>query len=60
MLDDAKKEELLKSMVYDNEITLTDMIDFIIKENGIIGVGLITLGDNVSEYIKSKIKVRGE
>lgn len=48
------KEEL-KKLVLNRGLTLTDLIDVVIELNAIIGVGLITLGDNLSDYCKSKI-----
>lgn len=45
----------IKKLV-DRGLTLTDLIDWVIKENGIIGVGLISFGDDIAEYIKSKGK----
>jgi len=49
------KEEMIQEMI-DNGITLADFIDYIVKINGVIGVGLISFGDGVAEYIKNKIK----
>lgn len=40
----------------DGRLTLTDVIDAVIATNGIIGVGLITLGDSLKEYCYNKIK----
>jgi len=33
------------------DITLTDVIDAVITANGIIGVGLISLSDDIQNYI---------
>ena len=33
-----------------NDFTITDIIDAIIEHDGIIGVGLISLGDDLQEY----------
>lgn len=52
----TEKEQLIKDMIYKKGITLIDMIDFIIEENGIVGVGYISLADGLSSYIKDKIK----
>lgn len=49
------KEEI-KDLVLNKELTITDVIDVVIELNGIIGVGLITLGDGLKEYVYSKIK----
>ena len=42
--------EIMKILDREN-ITLTDIIDAIIAANGIIGVGLISLGDDIQNYI---------
>ena len=36
-----------------NDFTITDIIDAIIEYNGIIGVGLISLGDSLQEYCQT-------
>ena len=46
----GNKEALRKSIV-DGEFTLADVIDVVIEENGYIGVGLISLGEDVYRYI---------
>ena len=38
-------------LLIDNDLTLTDVIDAVIEVNGFIGVGLITLGDQIQQYI---------
>lgn len=50
-----KKEELVK-LILDGEITITQVIDEVIEINGIIGVGLISLGDGLKKYCHDKIK----
>jgi len=52
---DPKKVEQL---VLDEGLTITDVIDVVVKLNGIIGVGLITLGDRLKEYVYDKITKR--
>jgi hypothetical protein len=47
--------EEIKQLVLERELTLTDVIDVVIKLNGIIGVGLITLGEGLQEYVFDKI-----
>jgi hypothetical protein len=50
-----EKEEI-KRLVIKKGLTITDLIDVVVDLNGIIGVGLVTLGKNLDEYCKSKIK----
>ena len=42
--------EIMKILAREN-ITLIDIIDAIIIANGIIGVGLISLSDDIQNYI---------
>ena len=50
-----EKEEL-KKLIAEGKFTLADVIDAVVELNGIIGVGLITLGDQLKEYCRYKIK----
>ena len=43
-------------MLVDNDLVIEDMIDAIIEENGIVGVGLISLARGLTEHIHSHIK----
>ena len=45
----------IKRLILDEGLTLTDVIDVVIDENALIGVGLISLADDVSTYIKDQI-----
>lgn len=40
-------------LVVKRGLTLTDLIDYVIQKNGIIGVGKFSLADDLAEYIKS-------
>lgn len=48
------QQQIIK-LLKDGELTLTDVIDAVIELNGIIGVGLITLGDDMGQYIKDYV-----
>ena len=41
------KEELIYNFLKDNDVNIEDIIDVIIKANGMIGVGLVRLEDYV-------------
>lgn len=41
----------IKQLMIDGKLTITDVIDAFIDLNAIIGVGLISLGDDLSDYI---------
>jgi hypothetical protein len=49
-MSDDELDKLLKN----GDITLTRVIDRIIALNGIIGVGYISLADDVSKYINDR------
>ena len=42
--------EEIRKEVMDGNLTITDVIDVVVEVNGLIGVGLITLGDDLKEY----------
>ena len=49
------KQEL-KKLVAGGQITLTDVIDIVIELNGFVGVGLISLGEDIQKYIVDQAK----
>lgn len=48
------KEELIGLMLTKG-LTIEQLIDTVVEYNGIIGVGLITLGNQLKEYCTDKI-----
>jgi uncharacterized Fe-S cluster-containing MiaB family protein len=49
-----EKEEL-KKLILEEKFTLADVVDTVVEINGIIGVGLITLGEQLRQYCLNKI-----
>ena len=49
------KNEIIKKMITEDGIIIEDFIDFIIKENGVVGVGLISLSEHLADYITKRI-----
>ena len=47
-----KKE--IKRLILEEGLTITYVIDCVIDINGIIGVGLISLGDGLKDYVYNK------
>lgn len=43
-------------LILEDGATIEDFIDVVVEGNGIVGVGLITLGEKLDEYCKSKIR----
>lgn len=54
-MSDKDKSDLLDFLI-DQGVTVEQFIDKVIGKNGIIGVGLITLGDTLKDYCYNKIK----
>lgn len=52
--------DVIRRQLIDGDFTLTDVIDQIIEMNGIIGVGLITLGDALQTYCYNWKNTNGE
>ena len=50
---DALKE--IKKSMLKGCVNLTDVVDMVIENNGIIGVGLISMGQDLDAHCKSKI-----
>jgi hypothetical protein len=49
------KEEL-RRIILENDIQITDVIDILTEENGVVGLALIKLGQQLKEYCYDKIK----
>ena len=47
-------KEGLRKLIMDGKFTLTDVIDEVIEINGLVGVGILTLGDNLKQYCYNK------
>jgi hypothetical protein len=52
---DSITDEQVKKLILNSSLSITQVIDSIIDVNGIIGVGLISLGDNLKNYVYGKI-----
>jgi hypothetical protein len=48
--------EKVKELILKEGLEIATVIDAVIELNGIIGVGLISLGDGLKEYVHNKIK----
>lgn len=53
----APKEKVkdVLTLMREHGVTLTQVIDGVIEDNAIIGVGLITLAEQLSDHVKSKL-----
>jgi hypothetical protein len=60
LADAIKKSNQYKieQLMIDNDLSLIDVVDAVIEANGIIGVGLITLGDQLQEHCRNKIRTQ--
>ena len=52
----TKKEQLILDFLKDNNVDMSEVIDVIIKANGFVGVGLVTLEEYVVKAIKKHHK----
>lgn len=52
----SKRSEMIRKFMVDNKIDLTEVVDAVIESNGIVGVGLISLVDDVHAHVYDKIK----
>ena len=50
------KEQLILDFLKDNDVDISEVIDSIIKANGFVGVGLVTLEEYVVKAIKKHHK----
>ena len=50
------KEQLILDFIKDNDVDISEVIDSIIKANGFVGVGLVTLEEYVVKAIKKHHK----
>ena len=52
----TKREQLILDFLKDNNVDMAEIIDVIIKANGFVGVGLVTLEEYVVKAIKKHHK----
>lgn len=50
----------IEKLVLEKGLTITDLIDVVVELNGIVGVGLISLGDGLKDHCLKKIPKREE
>ena len=50
------REKLILDFLKDNDVDISEVIDSIIKANGLVGVGLVTLEEYVVKAIKKHHK----
>lgn len=56
MPEEKITHEEIKKLILERGLDLTAVIDAVIELNGFVGVGLISLSDDIAGYIRSKIK----
>ena len=52
----TKKEQLILDFLKDNNVDMAEIIDVIIKVNGFVGVGLVTLEEHIGKAIQKHHK----
>jgi hypothetical protein len=58
MLEEEAEYVTIENMVVEKGLTLEKLIDYVVQKNGIIGVGLISLGEHLNNYCRDKIPKR--
>ena len=53
-MDEEKRLNQLREEIKHGHFTLVEVIDAVVEINGIIGVGLISLGDDLKNYCYEK------
>ena len=53
------RDEII-DLILNQNLTITDVIDAAIEINGIVGVGLVTLADQLKDYVIGKLHPHSE
>lgn len=48
--------EEIEKLILERGLNVESVIDAVVKLNGFVGVGLISLADDIAGYIRNKIK----
>jgi len=59
-MDEEKRLTQLREEIKHGHFTLTEVIDAVVEINGIIGVGLISLGDDLKHYCYNHTRIKKE
>ena len=54
-ISDERLEEIAKIFI-ENDIGIDEVLETMIESNGYVGVGLVTFGDYLRDYVMDKIK----
>ena len=55
MITDERLEEIAKIFI-ENDIGIDEVLETMIESNGYVGVGLVTFGSYLKDYVMSKIE----
>jgi hypothetical protein len=55
MITEERLEEIAKIFI-ENDIGIDEVLETMIETNGYVGVGLVTFGDYLRDYVMDKIK----
>ena len=59
-MDEEKRLNQLRGQIRAGHFTLIEVIDAVVEINGIIGVGLISLGDDLKYYCYNHTQIKKE
>ena len=52
----TEREKVIYDFMIANDIELKEVLDVVVKSNGIVGAGLVTFGQGLEDYITSRIQ----
>ena len=52
----SKKKIKIYEFMHDNDVSIEEILDVIIESNSLIGVGIISLKDQIWEHLRPTIK----
>ncbi|MAF42650.1 MAG: hypothetical protein CMI54_00585 [Parcubacteria group bacterium] len=56
IIENAKKKIKIYEFMLDNDVSINEILDVIIESNNLIGVGIVSLQDQIEEHLKSHFK----
>jgi hypothetical protein len=52
----SKKKVKIYEFMHDNDVSIEEILDVVIESNSLIGVGIISLKDQIWEHLRPTIK----
>ena len=52
----SEKSVKIYEFMSDNDVSIKEILDVIVESNGLVGVGIISLKDQIWEHLRPRIK----